>query len=274
MPKILQQYKKYHQDFTKSPLNATFSASLQHHKQMDQFMAEIKAKLTDIEVEIGSRMMGILTEKTQELDSILRKASFLIESLRKIDFTGPKGRDADEVKIITEVIKQIPKPKDGVSPVLPNLQEMVDNEITKLKMGLQIPKQEVTKIIREIERKFEPKDWAEQLAREFEKLPYAKKLDYITGLKNKPTLEDRVVGSKIKEHGGGSDGGLIEEIPTGAVGTGNKVFTFTKTPKLICVDGGRLMKPTSSDGTVNFTVSGFIATLKIGPVFDIIGFVR
>lgn len=68
-----------------------------------------------------------------------------------------------------------------------------------------------------------------------------------------------------------SVGGAIQ-TPTGTVNGTNTIFTFTRVPTVIFVDGGRGMKATSSDGTVNWTVVGLVVTLVVAPNFDIWGF--
>lgn len=58
-------------------------------------------------------------------------------------------------------------------------------------------------------------------------------------------------------------------LTSGTVDGSNKTFTFSSAPNVICVDQGRFMQQTSSDGTVNWTVVGTTVTLLVAPIFDL-----
>jgi hypothetical protein len=60
------------------------------------------------------------------------------------------------------------------------------------------------------------------------------------------------------------------QSPTGTVDGSNAIFVFSTAPNVICVDNGRVIQKTSSDGTVNWTGTDTI-TLTIAPNFDIFG---
>lgn len=57
---------------------------------------------------------------------------------------------------------------------------------------------------------------------------------------------------------------------TGTVDGSNTSFVFASAPSMIVVDQGRIMRATSSDGTVNWTGTTSV-TLTIAPTFDIYG---
>lgn len=65
-------------------------------------------------------------------------------------------------------------------------------------------------------------------------------------------------------------GGGGYQAATGTVDGSNTIFTFSTAPNVICVDQGRVMQQTSSDGTVNWTGTTTV-TLAIAPNFDIFG---
>lgn len=60
--------------------------------------------------------------------------------------------------------------------------------------------------------------------------------------------------------------------PESVAGDGSvKIYTFSKPPSVIVVDGGRSMVRVSKDGTVNWTGTS-VVTLTVGPTADIFGF--
>lgn len=59
------------------------------------------------------------------------------------------------------------------------------------------------------------------------------------------------------------------ETPTEKPDGLRREFTFIHRPKIIFVDGGRMIQATSSDGTINWTYEGQVATVVIAPNFDI-----
>ena len=67
-----------------------------------------------------------------------------------------------------------------------------------------------------------------------------------------------------------ASGGASIQVPTGTVDGSNSTFTFTSAPTLICVDQGRFMQQTSSDGTVNWTGTT-VVVLTVAPTFDVFG---
>ena len=71
----------------------------------------------------------------------------------------------------------------------------------------------------------------------------------------------------ISSSGGGGSG---FQQPTGTVDGSNLDFVFSTAPNAVCVDQGRIMQQTSSDGTVNWTGTTTI-TLTIAPTTDIFG---
>lgn len=66
---------------------------------------------------------------------------------------------------------------------------------------------------------------------------------------------------------GGSSG---FQQPSGTVNGSNQMFVFATAPNVICVDEGRVIQKTSSDGTANWTGTTTV-TLAIAPNNDIFG---
>lgn len=91
--------------------------------------------------------------------------------------------------------------------------------------------------------------------------------DYITTVKLSTNLTGTATGGVLTITASGS-GGTGFQAPTGAVNGSNTVFVFSTAPSAICVDQGRIMQKTSSDGTVNWTGTTTV-TLTIAPNFDI-----
>lgn len=72
------------------------------------------------------------------------------------------------------------------------------------------------------------------------------------------------------EQAGGSSG--FQQPTSGAVDGSNATFVWTKSPNVIVVDQGRPMQRISSDGTVNWTVSGsgpYTTVLAVAPNYDV-----
>lgn len=84
------------------------------------------------------------------------------------------------------------------------------------------------------------------------------------------------ISYKIEElmHGGGGSAGSIfsVQVPTGTVNGVNNTFVFKTAPSVIVLDNGNFMNRVSSDGTVNWTISGTTVTLNQVPLFNIYGF--
>ena len=131
----------------------------------------------------------------QAILKVLRKADELISTIKK-GSDGKDGISVDEDVIISKVISKISKRKDGASQKPSNFNAMVNRMVeesiayhfTKNPIK-EIKESDIEKIVKKSHKEFAVEDFVEPIARAMEKLAYEKKLDYDTGLKNKPTLQ-------------------------------------------------------------------------------------
>lgn len=169
--------------------------------------------IQDLQKSFNKIIEKFTNEAVDKYQKIINEGRNIISGIQKGD-KGDKGDDADESKIyrlvLNKVIANIPKP-EKLNPK--ELQKIVSNEI--LAFFLRNPKKElseedVTKIAKGFQFMFDPNQYAEVIARAFEKLPYEKKLDYDTGLKNKPGVP--VYKSKKSLTRGSSTTGFVVKV--------------------------------------------------------------
>jgi len=224
MTKLLSQYQNFKRDPSSGAFSFLVSAKKELYDEMlrvaeqagEKFIKTVIEKARkNTEKEISQHAEEIIKEMQKEIKNL---HAFAIE-IKTGAMKGDKGDDADEEAIIANVLKQLPKVKDGkdadeekiISKVMNQLPEVKDgrdadeekiikevfkktkkeiqNEI--MAFFLRNPKKEMTeediaKIAKGFSFIFDPKQWAEQIARAMEGLAYEKKLDYEEGLKNKP----------------------------------------------------------------------------------------
>lgn len=188
----------------------------------------------------SDELLDSYEEKKEEItDSFLTKVSEITEeALNKIEdhksnsLKGVDGKDADETLIVSKILEQIPKPKDGTDAVLPDIHRMINENISMY--FLQNPIKEISeeslesRLLEKLSTQFDPKIWAEAIARAMEELPYPKKLDYDTGLKNKPGISTS--GKRPMLRGGSGTGTSNTFVENEVVAGSGTAFTLAATP--------------------------------------------
>lgn len=245
-------------------------------------------------------------EKVEQIEQTYPKALQLVEKLK-----GKDGKDADEKRIVNEVLRRIPRPEDGRDADEEKIIREVLRKIPRPEDG-QDAKVDYDSIIERVlgllpERPMVSSDTAEDIRNKLELLDGEERLkrSAIEGLEDfDPAITKRAIDilDKRTEYlinkataatftltTTGSSGpatysnnvlnipqytggsGVSVLVPTGAVNGVNKVFTFTSAPVVVILDNGNTMNKTSSDSTANWTGTTTI-TLQIAPTFNIFGF--
>lgn len=263
MSKLLQQY----QSFKQNPSSGAFSFLIAAKKELYDLIAakkELCDEMTRVAEQAREKFIKTVIEKARrnaekeigeykevalkELEKELKNLNELAYDIKTNAMKGDKGKDADENNIIQSVLKQIPKPKDGkdadINTIIEktkinpkDLQKLVSNEITAF--FLRNPKKEMTeadikKIAEKFSFTFDPKQWAEEIARAMEKLPTEKKLDYDEGLKNKPGVpiyKDKIGGRMGRGTGNATKYYDLSSLLDGAT----KTFTIPANLRVIDV---------------------------------------
>ncbi len=191
---------------------------------------------------------------------------------------GRPGKDVDVDALVNSILSKVktpPKPKDGRTPSKAELMKISEEAITgyfiknPIKTG--IDETVVKNLLSQHKPSLSAEDiasLADRIARTLEKAPVEKKLDYETGLKNKPGRPVFDTKKRSLTRGGGeSSSAVLPVLSSGSINGVNQDFVFTTAPAVLVVDGIPRQK-TQSDGTENWTGTTSI-TLAVAPNFDL-----
>lgn len=164
---------------------------------------------------------------------------------------GEDGKDANEERIIDEVIKKIPKPKDGI--------DGVDG-----KDGKSVTVKEVLESLKKLKNIFEIshiKGLEQHLAVSRQKMYGVGPSGALTGVSHDTTISgDGTPEKPLKVVGGG--GAPTRETPVGDINGVNTTFTITSaTTHLIYHNGALLEEGAGND----YTISGTVLTMLWAP---------
>ena len=204
--------------------------------EFDRTVKALFKEIPSLQKEIYDKLMGEMSEKMEAN----------VEKYKGIN--GKPGRNADETIIVQKVLQLIP-PTKMISRE--EVESIADTQVSLFFEKNKHPsKEDIKKIAVEAQKKFVPEEFAEPMARAFEKLKGKDKLDY-NALKNRPIIPAQQFGGVI--HRGG--GGLSVLTATGSIDDSNVTFVFTSTPTLVVVNGAIYQNGSG------VTISGITATL-------------
>jgi hypothetical protein len=215
--------------------------------QKDTLMMKVMADL----LRIHERFMA----KVEELDKIVKKPGPKGER----GSPGPRGIPGPEavVDLSGYATRAEVSKKFLTKDIFPELVVKLIENYLSLNPAESLTENDIIKLVEKTQKQFDPEQWAEKLAREFESLPYEKKLDYHTGLKNQPHIP-KGAGRSV----GGGGGGTVEFfVISGAVNGSNTAFTLPKpfNNPVICYNGQVL------DPAAHYSISGTALTLNTAP---------
>lgn len=146
-----------------------------------------------------------------------------VTPVRGIDY----HTEADKKELVDHVVSRIPKPKDGISPVI-DQEQLASSIIAQILNGKMLKKEHVAGLQQEIDA------YRSQFARD---------KGYVHGggdtvvAGSGVTIVPNANGTKTISASGGGGGGLGYLAATGAVDNSNTTFTFATTPTLVIVNG-------------------------------------
>ena len=164
---------------------------------------------------------------------------------------GIDGKDVDETKIITSVLSKINIPK-SLSPK--EVISAIEMEVGKIKT---LTEEDVKKLIPKLQKVFDPKERADEIARALETLKGVGKLDYFA-LKNLPDIPKEGGEKKVLHRGGQGLSVFASDISASCDGS-NKTFTVPAHTRAIMLSGTDF--PIIYKPTTDFTTSGTTLTL-------------
>lgn len=216
MSKLLQQYQSFKQNPSSGAFSFLVAAKKELYDEMTRVAEQAGEKFVKTVIEKARRNAEKEFESYKEITlkamekelNTLNELAYEIKTNAMKGDKGNNGKDADEEKILKKLIEKIPKVKDGkdadeeqiTKEIFKKTKKEIQNEI--MSFFLRNPKKEMTeediaKIAKGFSFIFDPKQWAEQIARAMEGLPMEKKLDYDNGLRNKPSVpvyKDKIGG--------------------------------------------------------------------------------
>lgn len=214
----------------------------------------------------------------------IREVVRIVESRIHVPEDGDDGKDADENAIIEAILKKLPVPKDGYTPMggvdyptNDQIKSIVYTEVASLfalkpkdKDG--ISKEDVEKLMGKINQKIDWKEQAIEIARALETLKGASALDYYA-LKNLP---DITKGKQRTLHRGGGKETYyydLSDLTDGVL----KTFTIPANSRIVLVrgtdaPGGIYRKDTdwTGSGTTTLTLTSAVAAPTQGATLDIL----
>lgn len=222
-----------------------------NEQQRQEMLDLLNRKIAEIDKIVNSDIKTIKSEildYTKQILNTLQKQNenelnFIRDKVRNLQ----NGKDADETKIIQNVLSQIqlPEQKDVILDTPLQIRDKLETLEGDEKLAIDA--------IRDLRKELD------ELKKQKLGSTHIGGIRYLAG--TGVTIEGNVISTSATTVG--------YQVPTGTVDGSNKTFVFTSAPNVIVVDGLTLRK-TQADGTANWTGTTTI-TLTIAPTYEVYG---